>query len=440
MMLYKTTVLSILDYGSQIYGSASEAALRNLDPIHNEGLRISTGAFRSSPTKSVQVESGEPPLSLHRNLVTMRSAIKIQASDSPTKDLFNERDIFINNHPPSFPIRANRLLESVNEHIIFPQVNKFPPPWLMHKVRTCTHLYYLSKKYTYTPDHHKQHTIEHIRRKGTHFAIYTDGSKSQMGVGYAAISISKNLKFSLPERASVFTAELSAIWSAITIIKEQPPQKFVIYSDSRSSIEALQNYNPKNTLVQQIKYEFHKLYDDGKYVEICWIPAHMGIRGNEEADKAAKEAINMNRSNIIIPTSDFVPTLKRNIFNKWQALWNEEHDNNKLKQIKPTIGLWQSSLQKERRIEVILSRLRIGHTLLTHGYLMKSPHDPIPECPQCRTIVTIKHIFSECPIYERQRISSIGNKTIKEILSESPNFSHYPIIKFLKDCNLLNKI
>ena len=94
MMLYKTTVLSILDYGSQIYGSASEAALKTLDPIHNEGLRISTGAFRSSPSNSVQVESGEPPLSLHRDLVTMRSAIKIQSSDSPTKDLFNQRDIY----------------------------------------------------------------------------------------------------------------------------------------------------------------------------------------------------------------------------------------------------------------------------------------------------------------------------------------------------------
>ena len=198
MMLYKTTVLSILDYGSQIYGSASEAVLKSLDAVHNEGLRISTGAFKSSPSKSVQVESGEPPLSLHRDLVTMRSAIRIQATDSPTKNLFNKRDIFINNHSPPFPIRANRLLESVNENIIFPQITTFLPPWLMNRVRTCTHLYYLTKKYTYTPEHHKQHSVEHIRRKGNHFAIYTDGSKSQIGVGYAAISTKKKIQYSLP--------------------------------------------------------------------------------------------------------------------------------------------------------------------------------------------------------------------------------------------------
>ena len=86
LKLYKATVLSIIDYGSQIYGSASEATLKSLESIHNEGLRICTGAFRLSPVKSIHVESGEPPLSLHRDLVTMRSAIKIQAGDSPTKE------------------------------------------------------------------------------------------------------------------------------------------------------------------------------------------------------------------------------------------------------------------------------------------------------------------------------------------------------------------
>ena len=84
LMFHKTSVLSILDYGSQTYDSASEATLKVLDPIHNEGLHLSFRAFKSSPNVYVQVDSGELLLSLHRDLLTMRSAIKIQASDSPT--------------------------------------------------------------------------------------------------------------------------------------------------------------------------------------------------------------------------------------------------------------------------------------------------------------------------------------------------------------------
>ena len=142
-ILYKATVLSILDYGIQIYGSASETTLKNLDPIHNEGLRICSGAFKSSPCKSLYVESGELPLNLLHDLVTVRSALRIQASDSPSKSLFDQRDIFINNHSPPFPIRANRLIETMNINVIIPPTISLPPPWLTHKTNICTHLYYM---------------------------------------------------------------------------------------------------------------------------------------------------------------------------------------------------------------------------------------------------------------------------------------------------------
>ena len=218
------------------------------------------------------------------------------------------------------------------------------------------------------------------------------------------------------------------------------PQKFIIFSDSRSAIEALKSYYPTHTLVQQIKVSLHKLYESGVNVEICWIPAHVDIKGNEDADKAAKEASTMISSNINIPINDYLTSIKSTIMNKWQNLWNDESDNNKLKQIKPMIGLWPSSVQKERHIEVVLCRLRIGHTRLTHGHLMNTPHDPIPECNTCNTIMTVKHIFCDCPVYTQQRMTSFGQKSLKEVLSESPTFSVRPLIRFLRSCDLLNKI
>ena len=178
-------------------------------------------------------------MSLHRDLVTLRSAVRIKASDSPTKHLFDGRDIFINNHTPPFPIRANRYFETSNINVNYPPILKLPPPWTMFRIKTCTHLCYLSKRYAYTPAHYKQHTIEHMKHKGVHYSIFTDGSKSSSGVGLATVHKNNIIQLSLPEYSSVFTAELSALWHAAEVIKKLPKQKFVIYSDSKSAIEAL---------------------------------------------------------------------------------------------------------------------------------------------------------------------------------------------------------
>ena len=49
LKLHRSLGRSKLDYGYIIYGSASKTALAKLDPVHNQSLRLSLGAFRSSP-------------------------------------------------------------------------------------------------------------------------------------------------------------------------------------------------------------------------------------------------------------------------------------------------------------------------------------------------------------------------------------------------------
>jgi hypothetical protein len=69
LRLYRSLVRSKLDYGSFIYGSATQGKLRILDPVHHEGIRLATGAFRTSPVVSLYAESGEPSLSVRRKLL-----------------------------------------------------------------------------------------------------------------------------------------------------------------------------------------------------------------------------------------------------------------------------------------------------------------------------------------------------------------------------------
>ena len=63
----------------------------------------------------------------------------------------------------------------------------------------------------------------------------------------------------------------------------------MIFSDSRSALRALKNFKTDHTLLIQIQELLHKINADKKETIIMWVPGHIGIRGNEAADRAAKD-------------------------------------------------------------------------------------------------------------------------------------------------------
>jgi len=60
--ILKAFILSKLDYAAPIFSSAKPTKLKILDTIHNSGIRLSIGAFRSSPIKSILNVAGIPSL------------------------------------------------------------------------------------------------------------------------------------------------------------------------------------------------------------------------------------------------------------------------------------------------------------------------------------------------------------------------------------------
>ncbi|GBN39005.1 hypothetical protein AVEN_14392-1, partial [Araneus ventricosus] len=53
LRIYQAVILSSIDYGCMVYGSARPTVLRRLDTIHHSALRICSGAFRTSPVESL---------------------------------------------------------------------------------------------------------------------------------------------------------------------------------------------------------------------------------------------------------------------------------------------------------------------------------------------------------------------------------------------------
>ena len=71
--------------------------------------------------------------------------------------------------------------------------------------------------------------------------IYTDGSKMNQGVGYAAVTQDSSNSGALPSEASIFTAELYAIKATMEdlVVTGEERGNFTIFSDSRSALLAL---------------------------------------------------------------------------------------------------------------------------------------------------------------------------------------------------------
>ena len=127
----------------------------------------------------------------------------------------------------------------------------------------------------------------------------------------------------------------------------------------------------------------------------CWLPSHIGISGNEEANKAAKDALSQEILHFKVPFNDFKPLINNFIRNVWQQSWSDPaNQNNKLFTTKPSLGEWLLGLQTNRREKIILARLRIGHTYVTHSYLLKGEEEP--KCTACNESLTVKHILVDC--------------------------------------------
>ena len=90
---------------------------------------------------------------------------------------------------------------------------------------------------------------------------------------------------------SIFSAEFYAVEKALDFIASQYRRNFIIYTDSKSVLDALRSHSCSPTYTSVLKL-YNEPLKKGYYVLFCWIPGHVGIKGNEAADKAAKDALN----------------------------------------------------------------------------------------------------------------------------------------------------
>ena len=442
--LYRSIVRSKLDYASPIYGSARASYLKILDPIQNEGLRIAMGAYRTSPAESLCAEANEPPLELRRKKLSLQYALKLSSTpDNPAFDAVFRTPRVIKtavakneNHIKPFGLRVREDFGEMmwekedTEDFFFPPT----PPWQLQVPEINTSLAGTAKGETNAETYKK--AFKDLLGKYQGFEqIYTDGSKSETAVGAAAVHPTAQAKKQqkLNADASIYTAEASAIDMALDIVKKSSKKSFLILTDSLSCLKALQHSDNSDTRILKLRLKIDSLLTK-KQITLAWLPSHIGIDGNELADTAAKEALELEEIKIKrLHYTDYRKKVREHVHSLWEERWAAQVGN-KLHELKPKLQPRKPSLLP-RKDCVKFTRLKIGHTSLTHRFLLAGEESP--ECVSCNCKLTIRHLLLECIEFSNMRQKYYRYNNLKHLFDcTQPK----KILDFLREVGLYNKL
>ena len=158
-----------------------------------------------------------------------------------------------------------------------------------------------------------------------------------------------------------------------------------------------------------------------------WVPGHVGIRGNEAADTAAKEALDKTKQNKkptadLTPFSDLKPLTAKYVYQVWRKEWAETGlVSNKFHEILPKLPDKLLSLCNTRKENTVLNRLHISHSYLTHSFILRKEEASV--CSACNAVITVKHILIGCAdlseiskkYFEERSLYSLFRNVIPEI-------------------------
>ncbi|KAL1446124.1 hypothetical protein MTO96_044671 [Rhipicephalus appendiculatus] len=177
----------------------------------------------------------------------------------------------------------------------------------------------------------------------------------------------------LPCLASSTAAELAAINLAADFLREQPSiSAAAIICDSCAALAAISREEDGTLLAQRVARQIHAVQQCGCDLSLRWVPSHLGISGNEAADRAAKDAHDPSTA---ISGSGSFSGVGRLLIARY--------------------GL-------SRRDRCLLLRLRTGDNYTAERKHRHSGRGS-PYCIDCGDSETLDHLLLECPAGDASR-------------------------------------
>jgi len=305
--------------------------------------------------------------------------------------------------------------------------------------------------------------------------VYTDGSGINEKIGAAAVSPHRTIRTYLgPNTAfTVYSAELYGIIlaSILAHIPGHDKTHVIICIDNQAAIRAVEN--PGNSSGQHLVKSIVKFIDILRKkvieIELHWVPAHIGIKGNEMADVAAKQATGWrqkkNRRGKLVEydtnqtakpaklahhlRSARKMALTKKAQRQWTTLWDKDETGRGLYALqsnpKKSVLKLHDGLTKD--LSALAVQMRTGKIgLRLFLFRRRVPNIETERC-QCRQAPqTVKHILFTCRKYvdlrrnlwkEEKKRKTWGELSLKAILTNPHSLKK--AVTFMKETGLIGQ-
>ena len=517
--LYIACVVSVADYGVPVWWKQQQFLIQKYEKLQNQALRKILGAFKTSPVSAMEIEAAIPPVSVRFNKLCQNYAVRIlqMQNSHPVKQRIPANSPFSSNRNGiKLTDFNNSQLANWNQQLSYSESETEPEYWSRRKKKkkkarkvkkqrkSVSQLFRLcSLLKNYFPDsntfkveqfnnkwnlpwqksailteidsdskiiaasNHRERVVQLQQNHSENIIIYSDGSKSDCNAGAAAY-ISYSIEnqqlyyWHLNKTTEVFDIELFAMLKSLqqarSLINSSNTVKNVwIFSDSQAAIQRI--CKKSSSSGQEISYklqcEAESLLSKNIQLHICWVPGHVGIYGNEQADTAAKIAATTEfrqyssyitdcSSEIDISLIYLKSMIKKSLLQSWYNCYKSAKKGVCYQNlaIKPAWKPLNLKLKASRIVWSSYIQLKLGHGYFK-SYLKRLPDYNSDKC-DCNdnNIQSPAHLLLSCSKYQAEYSKikeklSVSDLSLKLLLNTREGIQ--TVFEFLKETKIASR-
>ena len=441
-MMYIAFVRSVIDYAAPVLIHLGKSKFKKIETIQNDAMRIILGCPKTAKIINLRYELNLPSLWDRIREINVTIGVKILRGPDNTITRNNLAQCVQKGSDKSRSW-TNKTVVDIEYYELVEEVNhrkaekECIPPWeetsidvsLPPKEQKKSDVLPIALKVMYQgviDDHQDSHT-DHI---------YTDGSVNPIdGRSGSAITLIRNgiinvdheVGIRIHNWASSTQTELVAILLALSKVK-QTGRNAVIFSDSMAALSSLTSDNSVYpNLIQKARKKIKQIIEKGNMIKFVWIPAHVGIKGNERADNIAKNAT--SNDTIAISLGRSIKQIKsiikqKNKDDEWQARNNENgsRSNEYYDKVALNQPFVYGSKGGDRRKESVIARLRLGYPYLWEKGV--NVENNLKQCKVCGVDEghNLHHYVMECPSIAEYRMGGVTDvfNQAKHLINKVP--------------------